>query len=37
VADGRVVEAGQVEDNYNSTLARQLGTVRPARRNQERP
>jgi predicted ester cyclase len=37
VADGRVVEVGHVEDNYNSTLVRKLGTVSPAGQYQEKP
>jgi predicted ester cyclase len=37
VENGRVVEARHVEDNYNSTLVRQLGAVSPAVRHQASP
>ena len=37
VEGGRVVEVGHVEDNYNSTLMRQLGAVPPAGQCREHP
>jgi predicted ester cyclase len=37
VEGGRVVEARHVEDNYNSTLMRQLGAGAPAGRHLEAP
>jgi hypothetical protein len=37
VEGGRVVEAGHVEDNYNSTLMRQFGAAPSAGPYQEKP
>ena len=37
VEDGRIVEAGHVEDNYNATLMRQFGAVPPAGQYREGP
>jgi predicted ester cyclase len=37
VEGGRIVECGHVEDDYNSTLMRQLGGVPPFEQYQEKP
>jgi steroid delta-isomerase-like uncharacterized protein len=37
VDDGRIAQAEHVEDNYNSTLIRQLGTARPTGQHQDEP
>jgi hypothetical protein len=37
VEDGRIVEAGHVEDNYNSTLMRQFDAAPLAGHYRERP